>query len=468
MKPIIIIGAGIGGLSAAIRLARAGLPVHIIEARAAAGGLASGIDIDGFSFDAGPYILLDKPGLDWAFQQLGISAECLPLIPIHEVYSVQDEQGGVTAFYKDIERTAAGFEQHFAGSGARYRQFVEDTFSTHQRMKSLTFKSRPNPLDVLRKGLIGEVPFLLSSLRRVLSQTGLPPAVTRAISIWTHIAGQDTGEAPSAMAFVPGLFHNIGSYYPEGGMRAVGELLTTVAREAGVQFTFGRKVKSIESAGGAITGVQLEDGESITADYVISNASGVGTYVELLKELPQEQKRAVEKLPLQSPGMCIYLAVRGKGPGHYIRFLLKEDSCVAFVQPGLLDDTIGQEGWYPARLIVPLDHDKASALGMAGQELAMEEMLHEQWWQDGIEDYKVLHKRTTYEWGRDYNLYRDSMNPVMTRKFMLKGRMAHKSREMKGLYLAGSSTHPGQWVSFCAISGVLAADMLLKDAAHNA
>jgi phytoene dehydrogenase-like protein len=57
------------------------------------------------------------------------------------------------------------------------------------------------------------------------------------------------------------------------------------------------------------------------------------------------------------------------------------------------------------------------------------------------------------------------MNPVMTAKLMRRGRVAHRSPWIRNLYLAGSSTHPGQWVSFCAISGVLAADRLHEDLA---
>ena len=65
--------------------------------------------------------------------------------------------------------------------------------------------------------------------------------------------------------------------------------------------------------------------------------------------------------------------------------------------------------------------------------------------------------------GAACHLYRESMNPVMTARFMRSGRLAHRSPHLDKLYLAGSSTHPGQWVSFCAISGVLAADRVLED-----
>lgn len=76
---------------------------------------------------------------------------------------------------------------------------------------------------------------------------------------------------------------------------------------------------------------------------------------------------------------------------------------------------------------------------------------------------KILATRIPAEWGAQYHLHRDSMNPVMTAAFMRQGRLPHRSLFPSRLYLAGSSTHPGQWVSFCAISGILAADQLLED-----
>lgn len=207
----------------------------------------------------------------------------------------------------------------------------------------------------------------------------------------------------------------------------------------------------------------------LPATAVISDASGIGTYINLVWDGPkpddklEKQKAELQKLPLQSPGTCAYLAVRGRQPPYYIRFKLRGAGCTAFVQPGLLAPELAQNGWFPARLISPLAHTEAEALGPEGQRELIDQQLAEPWWQEGISEYKVLHRRTTFEWGRDYNLYRDSMNPVMTSRLMLKGRLAHRSPTVKGLYLTGSSTHPGQWVSFCAIAGVLAADCLAHD-----
>jgi phytoene dehydrogenase-like protein len=466
LKHILIIGAGVGGLSAALRLRRLGYQVRILEARTQGGGLASGVTAGGFHFDAGPYILLDKPGLEWALRQLQLDLGALTLTPIESVYHVRHEDGSTTAFDRSLPATAARFDAQFPGSGQLYSAFVERTARIHRNLQPFTFKTHPSVWDVLRNGSLRYVPFLLSSLDTVLKQAGLPLPLRKGISIWTHVAGQPVAQAPSPMAFVPTLFHHVGAYYPQGGMRAIADLLEQAALTAGVEISYSTKVAAIRSANKAVTGVQTEAGEFIAADAVVSNANGIGTYTELVDELAPAEKQRLEKLPLQSPGVCVYLAVQGLNPPYYIRFQLNGLGCTAFVQPGLLEPGLAQDGWYPARLIAPLAHAEAEALGVAGQQQLMDQLLAQPWWQENISAYRVLHQRTTFDWGREYTLYHDSMNPVMSAQFMRQGRLAHRSPHLRGLYLAGSSTHPGQWVSFCAISGILAADCLAQDYAH--
>jgi len=163
--------------------------------------------------------------------------------------------------------------------------------------------------------------------------------------------------------------------------------------------------------------------------------------------------------------VCAYLAVKGKMDPPYLRFLLPggEERCRLFLRPGVLNPEERQGEWYPARLLGPMEHAKAQRIGAQGQAEYLQKLLEEKWWQEGITEFRVLARRTPAEWGAEYSLARDSMNPVMTAKFMREGRLAHRSPDLRGLYLAGSATHPGQWVSFCAISGVLASDCLQQD-----
>ena len=192
----------------------------------------------------------------------------------------------------------------------------------------------------------------------------------------------------------------------------------------------------------------------------------MGTYLELARgAIPVAARRRLERLPLQSPGVCAYLAVRGGSKPPYLRFHLPGggELCRLLVTPAAVVDGLGRDGWVPARLIAPMAYDEAQRIGPEGQREYLERVLSEPWWREHVAEARVLDSRTPTDWGAACNLYRQSMNPVMTARLMRTGRLAHRSPYVERLYLSGSATHPGQWVSFCTISGVLAADRVLED-----
>jgi phytoene dehydrogenase-like protein len=462
---VVIIGAGMGGLAAALRLARAGLRVKVLEARSEPGGLASGCIFEGFAFDAGPYILLDRPGLEWAFKSLGISlAEHLELRSIEHVYSVDSPTQPAVNIYSSEAKTAAELDRTWPGSGNRYLLFVRRTGTIEACLRPMLYGTAPGPLALLGGGRWRHLGFLLRSLRSVLRESGLPAPVVNALSIWTHVAGQRPQEAPSPLAFVPALVHSVGCFYPKDGIRAIPALLAKFATEAGVEFRFNTKARRIVSSDGRVTGVETQTGELLQADTVISDC-GIATYLNLLDGEKSRSRKRCERLPLQSPGVCAYLALKARMQPPYLRFLLPggEARCRLLIRPGVLNPEESSEEWCAARLLGPMDHQVAQQLGPAGQLEYLEKLLEEKWWREGIEEFRVLESRTPSGWGQEYSLARDSMNPVMTAKFMREGRLPHRSPDLRGLYLAGSATHPGQWVSFCAISGILAADCARED-----
>jgi phytoene dehydrogenase-like protein len=466
IRRVVIIGAGMGGLTAALRLAQQGLTVRIIEARAEAGGLASAFEKDGFLFDAGPYILLDRPGLEWAFRSLGLElSQHVALRRIEDVYEVRSRQCAPVHFYADEKRTAAVIDAEWPGSGKRYERFVAEMKDAHKRLSPLLHVSRPGPASLFRNLAFTRIPFLLRSLGSILARANLPQPVIDAIAIWTQIAGQRIDEAPSPLAFVPALIHSVGAFYPVEGIGSIPRALTQVAANAGVEFQYGTTVRSIKSEHGRVRGVETNQEEFVSADAIVSNYNGIGTYLEMLPETPAPARVNLNKLPLQSPGACAYLAVRGEIRPPYLRFQLPENGqlCRLFVTPTVVAPELKKNGWAPARLISPMRYEVAEGLTVAEQCDYLDQLLVESWWREDLDEFRVLATRVPSEWGTQYNLYRNSMNPVMTSGFMRAGRLAHKSPYAHGLYLAGSSTHPGQWVSFCAISGILAANDLLDD-----
>jgi len=458
-----------GGLAAAVRMARRGFRVQVLEARQQAGGLASSIDINGFQFDAGPYILLDRNGLEWSFRALGLElSEMVPLTRLEEVYRVGWADGASVRFHHDLMKTAAGFESQWPGSGARYVNFVRSCVARYDALSPLLYKSHPGARDLLSNRAWRHAPFLASSLGQVLHSAKLPRPVNDAIAIWTHIAGQDVEDAPSVMAFVPALFHTVGAYYPSGGIGRIPGALVEAAAAAGVEFVLGTRVARIRSESGRAVGVETAEDGFFPGDAIVSDSNGVGTYVELLQETPSQARHALEALPLQSPGAIAYLAVKPKPDSEYLRFHIPDSggpcrllAIPSSVRPGQGMDDL--DGWSPARLIVPMGHSAAQTRGPAGQQEYLGQVMTESWWRELVSEYRILSTRTPCQWGTEFNLYRDSMNPVMTARFMRQGRLAHRSPWLKGLYLAGSATHPGQWVSFCAISGILAADKVCED-----
>ena len=459
----IVIGAGIGGLTAAIYLARKGFPVHVLEGRSETGGLASGFTLDGLSFDYGPYILQDRPGLEWAFEHLGEDlASRFELRKLEDIYTVNFPNGANVSFYADLERTASEFEAHWPGSARKYIDFVHRMEEVHRRLWELAHTSNPRPADLLPSGRWRNARFLLHSLERVLTQTGLPSEIVNAIGIWPHLAGQRLDEAPSPMAFVPALFHTVGSYYPRGGTRRVAEVLTQIARDAGVQFEMNCRVKKISTQGSRVAAVETEAGAVHPASIVVANHGAIGVYVDLL-DCPVKQAE-LEKLPLQSPGVCAYLAVKRKPEPPYLRFSMVTggEACRLFVSPGVPAPELQNDGWYPARLLSSMHYEEAEK-GTAAQQNYLEKVLSEPWWRSLAGEFRVLTTQIPEQWHARFNLYRSSMNPAMTGKFMRAGRMPHRSPHFGGLYFAGSSTHPGLGVSFSAISGILAAQCVVED-----
>jgi phytoene dehydrogenase-like protein len=455
-----------GGLTAALRLARAGFRVRVLEARAEPGGLASGFVADGLAFDAGPYILLDRPGLEWAFRAVGLKlADSVALRRIEDVYEVGGADGRRIAFHADLGRTAEGFDERWPGSGARYAAFVAAAGRVYRHLEPLLHHSRPGAVDVLRTGAWRHLRFLLSSLGAVLARSGLPRPLVDAIAIWTHVARQRIDEAPSPMAFVPALIHGVGAFYPTGGIAAVPRALACAAQAAGIELRCGARVRRVHVRNGRAAGAELESGELVEADAVVSDYNAVGTYLELVPDVPAPVGRELRALPLQSPGVSAYLAVRGSPRPPYLRFRLPAggEPCRLLILPGLMDPASARDGWWPARLLSPMDHAEAERAGPAGQRAYLERVLAEPWWREHVAEVRILATRIPSEWGAEYHLHRDSMNPVMTARFMRAGRIAHRSPWVHGLYLAGSATHPGQWVSFCAISGILAADRVRED-----
>jgi len=467
---VVILGGGVGGLSCARRLARGGAKVVLLEARAEAGGLATGLTVAGTRVDGGPYVVLDRPGLAYAFEQLALDLDALGLIPIHHVYDVEQPGHPDFSFHADLEATIASLERAHPGSGPKYRAFVREMQRAHASLASVLTSPTPGPLAILRAGALGTVPLLLRSLGGVLRGSGLPPSVQQALGIWTHVAGQSLDDAPSPLAFAPAILHAHGASVPATGMTRIVDALVAGAVDAGATLIPNARVTRIVTSGGTVRGVDVTiDGVAthIACGTAVSNVGGVKTLLELVPVAARTAAWA-RSLPLQSPGLAAYGVTKRAPAGPYLRFRLRgdaEDPVVParlVVRPSAVDASFASDGLHPVRLVLPLAHHAAERLSDAEHRALLERALEDPWWRDQVDDVVVEHRRVPATWGAEFGLHRNAMNPVMTAKFMREGRMPHRVKDVDGLFLVGSSTHPGQWVSFCAVSGILVADAVSR------
>jgi phytoene dehydrogenase-like protein len=226
-----------------------------------------------------------------------------------------------------------------------------------------------------------------------------------------------------------------------------------------VRILTGRRVERIEVRDRRAVGVATA-GETFTADAVVSGASGASTLLELTQPTAR-LARLIQALPMQSPGLALLGVAERAPPGPYLVFrrtpLHPQVPCTLVINAASVHASDG--GPVPIRVLAPLRP------GAAGPEPVMEalaaELGRDPWLASHVPGFIVKRTLTPSGYGRANLLYRDSMNPVMTARFMRQGRLPRRAPGIAGLYLVGSATHPGQWVSFAAISGVLGADAVL-------
>ena len=460
MTRVVVVGGGVGGMVAALRARQLGADVTLLEARSVVGGLASGLELDGMMFDGGPYILLDRIRLAWAFEQVGLGLDPLDMVEMDPAYRMQLANGQAIAICSDLDETVAAIDAVEPGTGETYRTFANRATSALARLAPLLVRPH-HPLEPLKTGAWRAGAWAALSLDQVLRRNNLTGVAADAGRIWTYIAGGDPGRAPGPLALVPALIHRDGAARPAGGIHRVIALLEAELHRVGVVVETATPVASIDHDSTGVKGVTTESGARLDADIVISDVGGATALLDLIDApLPRSLKLRMAG-PLQSPGVTAYLAVRGT-PSAEINFQVDgtPKQATAFISGG---DPQGSNGERPGRIVAPLSHDRAVELGESGQAALLERLVEQTWWRDGVDDVQIVGRRLVSDWGREFRLRDDAINLVMARRQLLLGRLPHRIAHMPGLYLAGSWTHPGQWISFCSVSGVLAADRAMKD-----
>jgi phytoene desaturase len=322
---VVVIGAGLGGLAAAARLAAAGHDVEVHEASSAAGGKLGVVERDGFTFDTGPS-LLTMPGLlEELFAATGGPAD-LPVEPVDPASDLHFADGTHLALPHDPARVPAALDDALGtGAGAAWERL-------HARSRYLwSLVGR----DVLRR------PLTTASLLRMSAR----PADLRAVAPWRTVrglgrrllpdprlrqwleryatySGSDPRRTPAVLAVSAFVEQEFGAWWVPGGLRRIVDALLARCRDLGVAVHLDSPVEAVRLDGDRVSGV-LVGGREQAADVVVSNVDAAVLHERLLPpDAAPRARRRLRRRPPSSAGFVLLLGLSGRepGPAHRVWF----------------------------------------------------------------------------------------------------------------------------------------------------
>ncbi|MEU2760309.1 MULTISPECIES: phytoene desaturase family protein [unclassified Streptomyces] len=269
---VVVVGAGLSGLSAALHLLGAGRRVTVVERDALPGGRAGLLTEGGYRIDTGPTVLTMPDLVEDAFAAVGARmADRLELIRLDPAYRARFADGSQLDVHTDGAAMEAAVEQ-FAGARQalgyrRLRSWLERLYQVQmRRFIDANFDSPVQLLhpDLARLAALGGFGRLDSRIGRFVSDERL----RRVFSFQALYAGVPPARALAAYAVIAYMDTVAGVYFPRGGMHALPTALARAAADAGGEFRYGRTVNRLERSGDRITAV-VTDRERIPCDAVI-------------------------------------------------------------------------------------------------------------------------------------------------------------------------------------------------------
>jgi phytoene desaturase len=316
---IVVVGAGLAGLSAALRLRGAGRDVTVVERGSGPGGRAGRVERGGYALDTGPSVFTAPELVGDALAAVGEKLdERLTLLPLGTTYRAQYADGS----HLDVHADPDAFADEVAtlcgpAEAAALRRYLADLAALY-RLQLGTFIDRnlDSPLDLIgaelvtlaRRGGFGR-------LSRHVGRYFTDDRLRRLFSFQALYAGVSPFRAIAAYAVIAQLDIGAGVWHPVGGIAAVPRALAAAAADAGVAFRYDAAVEELETSGRRVSAVRLAGGERLPADAVVVTTDQPDVLVPGLRP---------PRRPVYSPScVALHLGVRTELPGqahHTISF----------------------------------------------------------------------------------------------------------------------------------------------------
>jgi 1-hydroxycarotenoid 3,4-desaturase len=277
-RRVVVIGAGIGGLVAALRLAAEGFAVTLIESAEAPGGKMREVCVDGLKIDAGPTVLTMLWVFDEILAEIGVDlGDCLNVRRVDTIARHGWSGGQRLDLFADIERSADAIGD-FAGKREAdgYRQFCKRARAIYQTLEGPFIRgARPNPVSLVRRvGLTGFGDLVrispFSTLWGALGEYFHDPRLRQLFGRYATYCGSSPFQAPATLMLVAHVEQE-GVWTVEGGMHRLATTLADLAITRGATLRYRARAARILVEGGRASGVELGDGERLAADAVVMN-----------------------------------------------------------------------------------------------------------------------------------------------------------------------------------------------------
>ena len=479
---VVIVGAGLAGLSAALRLAGAGRKVTVLERESVPGGRNGLLKKDGYSFDTGPSVLTMPSLINDAFNCVGEDMkdwlELTPLTPLYRAFYADGSQLDVHADTNEMEAEIA---KHISSTeAAGYRRYVEFVTKLYKyEMNDFIDRNIDSPLNLLTPNLARLI--ALGGFRRLspkVNQFMKDPRLQKVYSFQAMYAGVSPQQALAIYAVIAYMDSVNGVFFPKGGMHAVPRALAAAAEKHGVVFKYNTTVTNVEVSNGRAKAVITESGERYECDAVILNPDLPVAYRELLGKSPVTIKR------LKYSPSCVTLLV---GSSKKYDFAAHHNIHFGHSWDGVFDELIKKKQLMsdPSILVTVPTHDDPN-LAPAGKHsyyilFPTPNLDSDIDWNKQAGPYRDQMIKTIEE--RGYSGFGDSIETeVMTTPLDWKNqgmemgapfasahtffqtgpfRPRNMAQGIENVVFAGSGTQPGVGVPMVLISGRLAAERIV-------
>jgi phytoene desaturase len=487
-KTVIIIGSGIGGITAAIHLAKRGLHVSVIEKNSHPGGRCDRISREGHHFDTGPTLLVMPLLYESEFSALGASMHTmLDLQRVDPTYHLVFDNGSQLALTSDMKSMQEQLEAFEPGSFQGLMRYLDEGYRHYhlgiQKLVNRDFRTATEFFNLGNLPLLYQVkPFVkhYSNMSAYFDD----PRLKAAFTFQDVYMGLSPFDAPATFSMMPYTELAHGVWYPKGGMYQIVEALMELARKAGVEFVFNTTVGQVDVNGRRALSV-IANGQQLEADAFLANADLPYVFQNLLPQDGESEKLARKRYSCSVISFFWGVDKVYRSLGPHTLFLAEDyrenfqtiirdlslpaNPSLYIHAPARLDPSMAPQGEDTLIAIVPVGHmSKNGDQDWAGLRDEARKQVFRRLSSIGINDLEAHIKFeinfTPPSWRKRYNLIKGSTHGLchnLTQLGYFRPDIQHP--RYHNLYFAGASTRPGTGMPTAMVSGRQSAQRILDD-----